>query len=203
MWDSEADAALKNRQTIDAARLVAGPASEELLALLQELRPWANETRVATRLRGWANRHWGENSLSPSDADGADEVAQVLHDFGQDPDPPDDRTVLALASAMLRRVARKRPPTGADPITDNVKGYPLSTTTRWRKIARDAAPNGIDDGGLSVAFERIQRELDLDGLIRKGYTRPNAWAWLERNRGKHASSAPPPRRRRLNSISTE
>jgi hypothetical protein len=124
-----------------------------------------------------------------------------LHKIGQDPNPPDDRTVLALAVAMLRRVACERPPTGTNPVTDNVKGYPLSTTRRWRKIARDAAPNGIDDGGLSVAFERIQRELDLGELVRKGYTKPNARAWLERNRGKHAADAPPPRRRRIGGTS--
>lgn len=181
------------RQTIDAAGIVPAPVSEELLALLVELRPWANEGAVITRLRTWADRHWGTGSLTPGVADGAAEVAEVLSLYGRAIDPPDDVTALWVTLIMLRRVARRRPPTGTDPVTDYVKGYPPSTTGRWRRSSRI----GFDDGGLSLAFERIQREVDLGELVRKGYTKPNARAWLQRNRGKHAADAPPPRRGRI------
>jgi hypothetical protein len=180
------------RQTILAADLVPGPASEELLGLVEELRPWANEDLVVARLRAWADRHWGPCSLTPGVADGAAEVAAVLCLYGRAIDPPDEVTALWVTFAMLRRVARKRPPTGIDPITDYVKMYPASTTRRWIKTA--AA--GFDDGGLALAFKRIQGELDLGGLVAKSYTLPNARAWLRRNPGKHAFDAPPPRRRR-------
>lgn len=180
------------RQTILAAGIMPGPASEELLTLVVELRPWAKEAAVTARLRSWADRHWGPGSLTPGNADGAAEVAEVLSLYGRAIDPPDEVTALWVTFAMLRRVANKRPPTGSVPVTDYVKGYPTATTGRWRRRARI----GFDDGGLSLAFERIQREVDLGTLVAKGYTKPNARAWLQRNRGKHAADAPPPRRRR-------
>jgi hypothetical protein len=184
-------------QTIDGAGIMPAPASEELLALLQDLRPWANEGAVATHLRNWADRHWGEGALTPGNADGAAEVAAFLSRCGRATNSPDDRTALWVTDTMLRRVAHGRPPTGSDPVTDYVVGYPPSTTRRWRKTARDTAGDGYDDGGLSIALERIQRELDLAGLVQKRYTLPNARAWLQRNRGKHARDAPPPRLRRI------
>jgi hypothetical protein len=109
------------RQTILAAGIVPKPASEELLTLVEELRPWSNEDLVTARLRSWADRHWGPCSLTPGVADGAAEVAAVLCLYGRAIDPPDEVTALWVTFAMLRRVARKRPPTGTDPITDFVK----------------------------------------------------------------------------------
>jgi hypothetical protein len=184
------------RQTILAAGIMPGPAIEELLALVEELRPWVKEGVVAARLRSWADRHWGPGSLTPANADGAAQVAEVLALYGRAIDPPDEVTAVWVTFAMLRRVARQRPPTGTDPVTDYVKMYPPSTTRRWISRARQATRIGSDDGGMSLAFARLQREMDLAGLIAKGYTKPNARRWLERNPDKHAFDAPAPRRRR-------
>lgn len=181
---------------IDAAGIVVGPGPKELLSLLQELRPWSDERLVAKRLRSWADWYWGVGALTPRDADGAAEVAAQLSIWGRATNTPDDQQALGIAFLMVRRVARGRPPTGVDPVSDYVHGYPPSTMRRWRKVARDSAVDGHDDGGLSLALERLQRELDLAGLVRKGYALANARAWLRRNPGKHARDAPPPRRRR-------
>jgi hypothetical protein len=221
------DAALKMRATIDAAGIMAGPASEALLALVVELRPWVNEAIVSSRLRTWATHYWGADSLCPGDPDGAVEVAQLLARWGASLPPPDESTALMITLAALRRVACGRPPQGTNPVTDylrqgtrggltpeesmqadeladvRVPMYPPSTTRRWRKAARNLADDNPEDGGLSIAFERLQRELDLAELIRKGYSLPNARAWLRRNRGKHATAASPPRRPKIDGGSRE
>jgi hypothetical protein len=179
MPSPDGDTALKMRATIDAVGIMPDPASEALLALVVELRPWVNEAIVSDQLRTWATRYWGADSLTPGDADGAAEVAQLLARWGASLPPPDEATALMITLAALRRVACGRPPQGTNPVTDHlwqrtqrgltgeesmqadeladlrVPMYPPSTTRRWRKAARDMAGGNPEDGGLGIAFERL------------------------------------------------
>ncbi len=167
---------------------------------LRQLRLWQDETKVAACLRRWAEWYWGEDALTPGDADGAAEVAEALRGLGRSTGSADDVAMLRLVWTMLYRVTQGRSPTAVEPVSIRVLGYPKKTTSRGQRTARDTTD---DDGGLAQAFERLQRELDLDVLVKKGYARSNALRWRQRNADKRPWDAPPPRRRRTASVSDQ
>lgn len=183
------------RQLVDEAGFVPSDAALAVAELIVSLSPWTDEERVARGLRAWANEHWGEGALEPGLADGAGQVAEHLRLLGMLESPPTDSQMLGIAFHMLRNVAAGRGPTEYDSLGEHIVGLNPRTARRYKQRAREAGLNpGID--ALHMFLASFQYDLDYSALVRTGRTPAAARRWLERNPGKHAKDAPPPRRRR-------
>ena len=129
-------------------------AQKALENLVAETRPWVDEVDVGRRLSTWVGR-----SLDPL---GCADVAGELARLGKNAtNLPDDPTMAAIAFHMLVNVARGRGPTEADVLGDHTVGVVSERTAR--RYRSDAGRDAI-----TGAVERLQRELDTDGLRRKG-----------------------------------
>jgi hypothetical protein len=127
-------------------------------------------------------------------ADGAAEVAIELAVIGRAINSPTDAEAVGIVNLMLQNVALGRGAREYDTLRDHIRGVPARTLRRYRQIASEAGGDpGLD--ALPIYFESLQYRLDLDGLVLAGRSPAAARRWLERHPGKHASDAPPPRRK--------
>lgn len=183
------------RQLVDDAGFVPSEPALALAELIVCLSPWKDEERVARGLRAWANEHWGAGALEPGLADGAGQVAEHMRCLGMLESPPSAGQMLGIAFHMLRNVAAGRGPTEYDSLGEHIVGLNPRTARRYKQRARDAGLNpGID--ALHLFLASFQYDLDYSALVRAGRMPGAARRWLERNPGKHAKDAPPPRKRR-------
>ena len=190
------DVAAKLRQIAFDAGLVPNETATELASIVTQHRPWRDETAFAAALRGWANRRWTKGALEPRIADGAAEVAAEMAFIGRSLNPPTDAQAVGMVNLMLQNVALGRGPREYDTLRDHVKLVPARTLRRYRQQARESSRDPGTDA-LPIYFERLQYELDLAALVHGGRTVSAARRWLQRNPGKHAADAPPPRKRCL------
>lgn len=160
-----------------------GRTLDELVAIVREGRPWQDQPRVATEFVAWSRRHW-QKPLDPlSSADIAGCLAQLGRlDLDRNPELGSDATVVGIVWHWMANVVRGRGPLEYDLLGDHIRGFRKRTMRRWRR----------QTGGTSLApaMERIQRDQDLVGLLRKGYSIGNARRWLQRHPRQHAKDAP-------------
>lgn len=129
------------------------------------------------------SRIW-QKPLDPlSSADIAGCLAQLGRlDLDRNPELGSDATVVGIVWHWMANVVRGRGPLEYDLLGDHIRGFRKRTMRRWRR----------QTGGTSLApaMERIQRDQDLVGLLRKGYSIGNARRWLQRHPRQHAKDAP-------------
>lgn len=158
-------------------------------AVLEPLRPWQDEATVATELANWASGRRGSEGLGPGHYR---EVAANLRYIGRSSPVQTTEEIDGIAFHMLRNVMAGREATDYGTSFEFIlnKDVPSPRTRR-----RYTKAHGYM-GGLRWMTEQLQYDLDLAALVRGGRSEAAARRWLERNPGKHAKDAPPPRKRR-------
>lgn len=155
--------------------------------VLEPLRPWHDEAAVATALATWASGRRGSERLGPGHYR---EVATHLRFIGRGTPVQTTEQIDGIAFLMLRNVMAGREAMDYGTSFEFIHGAP-SARTRRRYTQRHGY-----GGGFAWMSEALQYDIDLAALVRGGRSKQAARRWLERNPGKHAKHAPPPRRRR-------
>ena len=174
------------KNATNSLAIMPGPAFDALCEAMLATRPWTDEEATARRLRAWAETYLKTGSLNPGDADGAAEVAAELHVLAQR-EELDDGSAVGATFFMVHNVSLGRPAGREDRVKDTFHGdgIPARSMRQYR-----SQPDGWDR-----VKRRIQRELDIAGLMRGGRSEAAARRWLQRNPDKHARDAPAARQR--------
>ena len=175
----------------------------ELLAIVRDTRPWAGPS-LRDQLRARSAGHWWEAAELEQLEDVAGSFRELLprrrHGVGDgiDAETIDDETAAGAIGVMLANVMKGRDPRNTDLLSEAVSGPPLdaireSTRRRWREEGLSwRNQEWPADGGLRRFLKRYTRRQCLAYLVgTKGYTKPNAYAWLKRHPDENPVTARP------------
>lgn len=195
-----------NDSAQNPTNLVPGPATDDLVALLMQDRPWQNRGRVSVQLVGWS--HFYSRPIARANAD---ILAETLESLGRWADPPPIDVIAQCVVRQLRNIAGGRDPSDdgrgrVEAITrtfevfdpsrpeSRSRAWPsVSTRNRWKREAAVAQRLETDpekrmldaldptDRLFTRTMEALQREHDLAGLIGQGRSREAAERWLNRH----------------------
>ena len=175
----------------------------DLLAIVRETRPWAG-SKLRDQLRAHSAGHGWEAATLVQLEDVAGSFRELLprrsHGVGDQIDDQeiDDETACDAILVMLANVMKGRDPRNTDLLSEAVSGPPLdaipeSTRRRWREEGLSwRNEDWPADGGLRRFLKRYTRRVGLAYLVgTKGYTVPNARAWLKRHPDVNPTNARP------------
>ncbi len=169
-----------------AATLVPGPGADDLLETFERCSPWVDEARSRAELYGLATRRGWTVKGRPFSVGDAGIVAEAMARVARGTSGLSDDQFGGIAFGMVRNVGRGRDATESNPLADHFFGFIPETLRRYRR------DHGLD--ALARFSESLQRQLDVDALVRGGRSPAAARQWLRQHPGLHASDAPPPRR---------
>ena len=156
--------------------------------LLERLAPWRDAKAVQRDLSAWAAKHEWQVP-----GDGIAGVAAELEKMGREsPRLASDRRA-GVVLGMFLNVAATGDAADDRWRLDRLAGraVPKRSLRRYWKDHSDPDQRVI---AMRVAYDRIIRLADMQGLMAAGRSRKAASEWLRTNPGKHWTDAPPPRR---------